>query len=101
MIDGLDPLSSNPVESLKFYIYQRRMNLEALKTKAILMALVNPDKAAEPAQTYMEMAVPSDPEEVKLKELQKEQLVKEVEQMGPIPLHQVKVGTPPGAYLAR
>jgi hypothetical protein len=99
VIDGLDPGSSNPVERLKYVVYQRRLFIDSAKTKALLMALINPDKASECAQAYMELAIPTDPEDAKLDELRKEQLVKEVEQMGPIPLSQVKVGLPSGAFV--
>lgn len=99
-IDGLDTGSSSPIERLKFIVYQRRMFIESAKTKALLMALINPDKAADCAQAYMEMVIPTDPEDAKLDELRKEQLVKEVEQMGPIPLSQVKVGLPSGAFVS-
>lgn len=39
-------------------IYQRRMLCEAMKTKALLVASINPEKAEKAAQEYMEIALP-------------------------------------------
>jgi len=94
MLDGIDPGSDIPVERMKFIIYQRRMQLDALKTQALLLALLNPGKADEAAKAYFDMALPVDKAQQALAAQRNEDLVKEIEKMGPIPLSSVIVGNP-------
>jgi hypothetical protein len=68
------------------------MFLEVLKTKALLTAALAPDRASAVAKAYLELAIPTDQDEVKLEELRKEALMKEVADMKPVPLSQIRVG---------
>jgi len=45
-------------ELLLVEAYKRRQRIEILKTKAILMAMVNPDKAHEAFMEYLKLASP-------------------------------------------
>jgi hypothetical protein len=98
-IDGIDAGSPNPIEHLKYMVYQRRMFIEALRTKALLLAILHNEGAADAAKAYIEMSVPFDQEEVKLSELRKEQIVQDIDKMLPIALSSVRVGTPTGSYI--
>lgn len=79
---------------MKFLVYQRRLYLKALETKALLMAAINPEKADGVAQLFFELTLPVDPDTKKLEEYKKDMLIKEVEQMGPIPLSSIRIGMP-------
>jgi len=58
-LDGVDTGSDNLQERMKFFVYQRRMLMDALKTKAMFLAMMgNGEAAAKAAGEYMEMAVP-------------------------------------------
>lgn len=43
---------------MRYMVYQRRMLVEAMKTKALLVASLNPEGAQKAAQEYMEIAIP-------------------------------------------
>lgn len=93
-IDGIDAGSANPQDRLKFIIYQRRILIDVLRQKALLLAAINPEEAQKVAKLYIEMLLPIDPLEQRIKELQRELRVAELEHMGPIPLDQIKFGEP-------
>ena len=57
-IDGVDPHSTIPADRLTYSIYQRRALIEALRTKALLLAMLNPEKASEAAQKYFAAVLP-------------------------------------------
>jgi hypothetical protein len=83
-LDGVDPGSANPMERLKYLVYQRRLLLEALKTKALLLALIdNKEAAAKVATSYFEMVIP----EGKMAKLERDAALSarlaEIEAMGP------------------
>jgi hypothetical protein len=86
-LDGLDAGSTNPLEKIKFLVYQRRLLLEALKTKAMIMALVDQkEAAAKTAEAYLLMAMPESKMATYLREqkaLNKDQEVQDLEHMAP------------------
>lgn len=57
-IDGVDPHSTIPADRLTYSVYQRRALIEALRTKALLLAMLNPEKATEAAQKYFAAVLP-------------------------------------------
>ena len=58
-LDGIDTGSDNLQERMKFHVHQRRMILEAVRTKAMLLAMMgNTEAAGKAATAYIEMAVP-------------------------------------------
>lgn len=77
---------------MRYLVFQRKMEIEALQTKAILMALVNPEQAETAARDYFEMIMPVSEAEERRKAWVQEQQLKDIEQMGPIPLSQVTFG---------
>ena len=93
---GIDPWSDSPQERLRYMVFQRKMEVEALQTKAILMALVNPEKAEKAAQDYFAVIMPVSDAEERRREWLQEQQLKAIEQMGPIPLSEVSFGQPLG-----
>jgi len=83
-LDGVDPGSANPQERLQYLVYQRRLLLDALKTKAILLALIdNKEAAAKVATSYFEMIIP----EGRMARLERDAALEarmaEIEAMGP------------------
>lgn len=79
---------------MKFAVYQRRMFVETLKNKAVLMAMIDPPKAAQLATDYVKYSAPVDPESLERVERDKQRQIDEVEKMDPIPISQVILGTP-------
>jgi len=77
-------------------VFQRKMSVEALQTKALLTALVNPEKADEAARAYFELVVPVSDEDRKREEWRREAELREVEEMDPIPISQFEFGKPIG-----
>lgn len=84
-MDGLDPGSTAPAERLKFVVYQRRLLADALKTKAMLYALLGDgDRASSVAREYFSVAFPV-PKDVELRdELRREEMLAELEALGPL-----------------
>lgn len=78
---------------MRFMAYQRRMTVEALKTKALIMATLNPERAEKAAQEYFEVALPisEDARDEQLKS--REQQLAELADMEPISMGQLKAGT--------
>jgi hypothetical protein len=58
-IDGVDPHGESPAERLQYHVYQRRHLVDALKTKALLLASLHNEKAADAAKEYFSMAMPT------------------------------------------
>jgi hypothetical protein len=58
-IDGVDPHGESPVERLKYAVYQRRYLVDALKTKALLLASLQNERAAEAAKEYFAAVMPT------------------------------------------
>lgn len=77
---------------MRFMVYQRRMLVEALKTKALLVATLNPDAAQKAAQEYMEVAIPIEEgaQDEMLKRREKE--LESLADMKPIQVGQIKQG---------
>jgi hypothetical protein len=75
-------------------VHQRRMFIDTLKHKTMFMAMLDPAKAAELAKNYVEMSMPVEPQDLERMERDKERQSREIESMEPIPLSQVKLGTP-------
>lgn len=91
-IDGIAPFSDDPVERMRFMVYQRRMTVEAMKTKALLVAALNPDKAQQAAQEYFELAVPVDEASQAERDRQRLKQLDELDTMAPITVGQIKAG---------
>ncbi len=94
LIDGIDIGSALPQDRLKFMVYQRRMFIETLKNKTMFMMQIDPAKAADMAKTYVELAMPVNPEDLDRIERSKQRSAEEIAKMPPIPLSQVKIGMP-------
>lgn len=58
-IDGVDPHSTIPADRFKYAVYQRRALVEALRTKALLLTVLNPEAAVDAAQKYFAAAMPT------------------------------------------
>lgn len=80
------------MERMRFMVHQRRMTVEALKTKALLVAMLNPERAEKAAQDYFEAAMPvsEDARDQQLKS--REQELEEIANMKPITMGQIKAG---------
>jgi len=57
--------------------------------------MVAPEKARGDAEAYIEAAIPPDPDYVERQEVARDDLLKEVENMEPIPMSNVKIGGMP------
>lgn len=95
MLDGLDPFSANPADRLLYMVHQRRQVVSALQAKALITAAVNPEKAADAAKAYLEIALPTDPLEAQAKDLLKEETLAALGKLGPISLSNIRVGQRP------
>lgn len=80
-LDGVDPASDDPCERLKFHVYMQRLNTEALKTQALIMPHVAPDKAGAAAKAYLDAVLPVSPESVMREQFRLDQKGKAVERM--------------------
>lgn len=74
-------------------VYQRRMLVEALKTKALLLAQLNPEQASKAAKDYMEHAIPVDAEAKDAHLRAKERELEQLANAEPIRLSDLKMGT--------
>lgn len=91
-MDGVDPGSENPLERLKYVVYQRRLLIEALKTKAMLYAMLGDgDKASAAAKEYFNTAFPVAHVDLIRAQAKKERAIDELEQMGPMKFHNGKL----------
>lgn len=91
-LDGLDPLSESPQDRLRYMVYQRRLLVEALKAKAMLVAMVNPKEAPKAAEDYFSIALPVSDSETLRRDLARETMMREVAKMAPIPLSTMRFG---------
>ncbi len=90
---GIDAGSDNPIERLRFLVFQRQQVMEVMKTKAIMLSsLGNADGAQKAATEYLDMAIPIGSEDAELQAYRKERLMKEIEKMAPIPLSSIRFG---------
>jgi hypothetical protein len=78
---------------MRFMVYQRRMLVEAMKTKALILAAINPDKAVQAAQEYMEMCIPIDEGSQDELMRRRERELDELTNMKPITVGQIKAGS--------
>ncbi len=77
---------------MKYVVYQRRMAIDALKTKAMLMAMLgNGEGAQKVAEQYFELAVPMSKEVKEVKKVRDEQMLTAMEKMGPLRLRDGKL----------
>jgi hypothetical protein len=89
---GIDAGSDNPHERLKFLVYSRQMAIEAIKTKALMLAALGQnDGASKAAKEYMNLAIPLDGNDEVLAQARKARLLREIGAMEPIPLSKVRV----------
>ena len=72
-------------------VHQRRLVVTALQAKAMLVAMVNPNEAANAAKAYLDVAVPTDPMETQQRDLLKEATLDAIGRMGPIALADIKL----------
>jgi hypothetical protein len=77
---------------MRFMVYQRRMTVDFMKTKALLMAALNPEQAERSAREYTEMAVPIGPDALDEQLKAREREIAELDTMEPIRMGQVKTG---------
>jgi hypothetical protein len=82
--DGINAGSSNPVDRFQYLVYQRRLLLEALKTKAMLLALLdNKESAAKVATSFFELAIPEGKMAKLAKDAALDARMREIESMVP------------------
>jgi len=86
VLDGVDPGSDSPHERMKFAVYQRRLLLNALRDKAMLLAMIggNEEKASAVAEAYIEAAIPVTRHAEIVRKLALEEQVRQIESMGPV-----------------
>lgn len=96
-LDGVDPTSDDPIERLKFQVYIKRMNNEALRTTALLMPHVSPDKAPAAAKAYLEAVMPISEDAVLRERFRNEQKGKAVESLGIFSSGSIRRATPGSA----
>ena len=77
---------------MRFMVYQRRMTVDFMKTKALLMAALNPEQAERSAREYTEMAVPIGPDALDEQLKAREREIAELDTMEPIRMGQLKTG---------
>jgi hypothetical protein len=84
-LDGLDVGSDNLLEQVKYLDYQRRTTAEALKTRAMLHAMLGDgDNASKAAKEYFSMAFPVSPEAVEAAEAKKADRFNQLMNMTPL-----------------
>jgi len=72
---------------LKYAVYQRRTLIDAMKTKAMILAALNQgEKAADAAQRYFELILPSTRASKAEKEQRSEAVLRSIEELGPLRL---------------
>lgn len=97
-IDGVDPGSDIAAERLKYVVYQRRLLVEALKTKAMLYAMLGEaDRASQAAKEYFDMAFPVSKEAAEQARARKEKALADIEKMGPLRMVNGKLTSSPPA----
>lgn len=89
VLDGVDPFSDNPVERMKYMVYQRRSDVETLKTKALLTAMVCPERAAKAFEDYIGVVMPVSAEVLEARERERDRQVAEIDNMAPIGMDKI------------
>ena len=84
ILDGVDPFSDSPVERMKYMVYQRRADVDTLKTKALLAAMISPEKAAKAFEDYIGVVMPVSAEVIEARERERDRQVMEIDNMAPI-----------------
>ncbi len=74
-------------------VYQRRMTVEALKTKALLLASLDPDRASKAAQEYFECAIPVDEQSREDQMRERERELEQIATAEPIKISQLRMGS--------
>jgi hypothetical protein len=83
LLDGLNPGSDSPRERFLFHVYQRRLLLDAMKTKAQLLASMGQgEQAAKIAQAYLDMAIPVSAKDKNAKLMSAEEQLKASQKTG-------------------
>lgn len=77
---------------MAYAVYQKRYTVEALKTKALLLAACDPEKAGKAAEEYLRAVVPVSPRAEARAALAREQELERVANMEPIHLRPVTHG---------
>jgi hypothetical protein len=91
-LDGLDTGSDNLLEQVKYLVYQRRLTADALKTRAMLHAMLGDgDNASKAAKEYFSMAFPVSPEIVAALEAKKAAKMEAIVNMTPLKFHNGKL----------
>lgn len=89
VLDGVDPFSDNPVERMRYMVYQRRADVETLKTKALLTAMVCPERAAKAFEDYIGVVMPVSAEVLEARERERDRQVAEIDNMAPIGMDKI------------
>lgn len=84
ILDGVDPFSDSPVERMRYMVYQRRSDVDTLKTKALLTAMINPERAAKAFEDYIGVVMPVSAEVIEARERERDRQVAEIDTMAPI-----------------
>ena len=59
-IDGIEAPSDDPVQILRGYVHQQKQLIHAVEVKALLLAMLAPEKAQDAAKMFFELALPID-----------------------------------------
>lgn len=89
-IDGIDVGSDSPIDRMKFMVYQHRLGIEALKTKALLLAALQSPEVGKAAEAYLNLAVPMALGTQALELARKERQMGAFLKMGPIKAGDIK-----------
>lgn len=73
-------------------VYQQRMTIDAMKTKALLLAQIDPERAAKAASDYLERAVPIDEASREAQQRARERELEQIANAEPIHMSQIKTG---------
>lgn len=72
---------------MRYIVYQRRLLVEALKTKAMLYAMLGEaEPASKAAKDYFEVAFPTSKDEIARATSHREKALADLERMGPLRL---------------
>jgi hypothetical protein len=71
---------------LQFAVYRRRQLVEALKTRALLVASLGSEQAEQAAKAYFEVALPVAAEDKLIEDLAKARQLEEIDILGVIPM---------------
>jgi len=77
---------------MRYMVYQHRMTIEALKTKALLLAQLDPERASKAASDYLEKAVPIDEASREAQQRDRERELEQIANAKPIYMSEIKTG---------